>query len=124
MADPVQIKDFSFAKFDAKAQKIYIDALLSGIGKTRASRMAGVSVELIRHFRIKFPEFHQQEKDAVREGAQDRNDLVENALFESATIDRNVTAQQVWLYNRRSNKWTDKRQVAGTSAMNLANLTD
>ena len=38
------------------------------------------------------------------------NELVENALFQAA-IGGNVTACQVWLYNRMPDRWADRRNV-------------
>ena len=45
---------------------------------------------------------------AVNQAEMRANELVEDALFHSAT-NGNVTAQQVWLYNRNPDDWRDMR---------------
>ena len=44
--------------------------------------------------------------DAISEAEGDAHGKVENALFEAA-ISGNVTAIQVYLYNRDPKRWTD-----------------
>jgi len=44
----------------------------------------------------------------VAQAETDANELVEQAMFSSA-LKGNVTAQQVWLYNRDPDRWSDKR---------------
>ncbi len=48
--------------------------------------------------------------EAVSEAESDAIGKVENALFEAA-ISGNVTAIQVYLYNRAPKRWTDKRNI-------------
>ena len=47
----------------------------------------------------------------VAQAETDANELVEQAMFSSA-LKGNVTAQQVWLYNRDPEHWQDKRNIA------------
>lgn len=49
--------------------------------------------------------------ESVTEAELDANEAVEDALFKAATVDRNVTAIQVWLYNRCPDEWADKRRT-------------
>ena len=48
--------------------------------------------------------------EAVSEAESDAIGKVENALFEAATSG-NVTAMQVYLYNRDPERWADRRSV-------------
>jgi len=48
--------------------------------------------------------------EAVSEAESDAIGKVENALFEAATSG-NVTAMQVYLYNRDPKRWSDKRNI-------------
>jgi len=50
---------------------------------------------------------------AVIEAESQADLIIENALFETAK-DGNVTAQQVWLYNRKPESWRDKRNIEHT----------
>lgn len=46
----------------------------------------------------------------VAQAETDANELVEQALFNTA-LKGNVTAQQVWLYNRDPARWQDRRNI-------------
>ena len=49
-------------------------------------------------------------RDAVDQAEMDANECVEDALF-AAAVGGNVTAQQVWLYNRAPERWKDRRNI-------------
>jgi len=91
-------------KFDAARREIFLDLLRKGIRRTQACKKAGIS-------RPTFNKYMNNNKKFAAEVAQaetDANELVEQAMFSSA-LKGNVTAQQVWLYNRDPDRWSDKR---------------
>jgi len=91
-------------KFDAARREIFLDLLRKGIRRTQACKKAGIS-------RPTFNKCMNNNKKFAAEVAQaetDANELVEQAMFSSA-LKGNVTAQQVWLYNRDPDRWSDKR---------------
>jgi hypothetical protein len=91
-------------KFDAARREIFLDLLRKGVRRTQACKKAGIS-------RPTFNKCMNNNKKFAAEVAQaesDANELVEQAMFSSA-LKGNVTAQQVWLYNRDPDRWSDKR---------------
>lgn len=96
----------AFAKFGDEKRDEYLAQLRSGCRRSTAARNVGVSRELVRLYRHATPGFAAEES-AAEEEATDR---VEDALFKAATAG-NVTACQVWLYNRRSERWKDQRNL-------------
>src|SRR5574344_2031628 len=91
-------------KFDAARRELFLDLLRKGIRRTQACKKAGIS-------RPTFNKCMNNNKKFAAEVAQaetDANELVEQAMFNSA-LKGNVTAQQVWLYNRDPERWSDKR---------------
>lgn len=94
-------------KFDAARREIFLDLLRKGVRRTQACKKAGIS-------RPTFNKCMNNNKKFAAEVAQaetDANELVEQAMFNSA-LKGNVTAQQVWLYNRDPEHWQDKRNIA------------
>jgi hypothetical protein len=65
----------------------------------------------VRRHRNADPEFAAAEQEAE----MDATENIEDALYRAA-IGGNVTAMQVWLYNRCPDRWRDRR--------NLGKLTD
>lgn len=93
-------------KFDAARREIFLDLLRKGIRRTQACKKAGIS-------RPTFNKCMNNNKKFAAEVAQaetDANELVEQALFNTA-LKGNPTAQQVWLYNRCPERWQDKRNI-------------
>jgi hypothetical protein len=99
-----------FGTFGTKKREAYLRALREGNSRSTAARQAGVSRELVRQYR------HATEGWAEEEAAaeEEAHGQVEDALFQAA-VSGNVTAIQVWLYNRRPERWKDRRnhQVTG-----------
>jgi hypothetical protein len=95
-----------FGKFGDNKKAAYLEALRGGNHRYTAARSVGVSAELIRLYRKAFPAFGDEEDEAEKEA----NGAVENALFQAA-VGGNVTAQQVWLYNRCPERWKDQRNL-------------
>jgi hypothetical protein len=96
-------------RFDDKKKEAYLDQLRNGRGRTLAASNIHVSRELVSNHRQKYPGFALAEMEAEARA----DDEVVNSLFEAAKSG-NVTAIQVWLYNRQSNNWRDKRNVSVT----------
>lgn len=94
------------AKFDSIKRKRYLDLLADGNTRYNSAYAAGVSHELVRQYRMATPGWKEEEGFAEALA----NGKVANALFQAA-LDGNVTAIQVWLYNRASDQWKDKRNV-------------
>lgn len=51
--------------------------------------------------------------NALKIGREQADNIIENALFNKAK-GGDVTAMIFWLKNRRSDRWREKREVAGT----------
>src|SRR6202041_71753 len=93
-----------FGKFGLNKRRAYLKCLREGQSRTTAARAAGVSPELVRLYRHARPGWSAKEDSAEIEASGQ----VEDALF-AAAKGGNVVACQVWLYNRRSERWSDKR---------------
>uniref|UniRef100_A0A6M3KV19 Putative methyltransferase n=1 Tax=viral metagenome TaxID=1070528 RepID=A0A6M3KV19_9ZZZZ len=88
----------------------YLEYIRNGHTRGYAATLTGLSrVTIFRHMK-KDAEF----AEAVSEAETDAIAKVENALYEAATSG-NVTAIQVFLYNRDPKRWSDRRniQIAG-----------
>lgn len=94
-------------KFDAVKRQAYVHLLRRGIRRVRASEIVGVSYNTI----LKYMERDEEFMEAIRDAEMARVDEVEEALYREAIQSGNVTAQQVILYNRRSDEWADQRQI-------------
>ena len=100
----------SYAKFGAKKRAEYLRLVSEdGLGRMMAAKAIGVSHETIRTYCQDFPEFVAQREDAELAA----NEQVENAMYQAA-LSGNVTACQVWLYNRLPGRWADKRRTEMT----------
>jgi ribosomal protein S18 acetylase RimI-like enzyme len=91
-------------RFTAKAREDYLAALRQGLRPGQAAHNAGVSRWTVHNFRLGNPDFVDDERDAILDSVE----MVEDALFKAA-IGGNVTACQVWLYNRAPEQWRDMR---------------
>lgn len=96
----------AYAPFDDIKKEKYLDLLRDGIGRSVAIKTIGLSRQVLANHRNKYPEFKDEESRAEVFACE----RVENALFQSA-IGGNVTAIQVWLYNRMPDRWSDRRHV-------------
>ena len=93
-------------KFDAARKEVFLDLLRKGIRRTNACKKVGIHRDTFNAHVNKNPKF----AEAVMQAEMDANELVEQALFNNA-LKGNVTAQQVWLYNRDPERWADKRNL-------------
>jgi hypothetical protein len=96
----------TFAKFGPQKRENYLQVLREGARRGEAAKGVGVSAELVRQYRHRFPDFDGQ----ALEAEEMANELVEGALFRSA-VNGNVVACQVWLYNRKPEMWADRRNT-------------
>jgi len=115
----------SRTKFGKRRKQAYLDALRQGARRGAAAASVGVTRETVRLHRQKDPEFAKAEEQAEMEA----HELVESSLFRAA-LSGNVTAAQVWLYNRMPERWQDKRNIqhtgkgGGPIALDVAGLSD
>jgi hypothetical protein len=101
------------AKFDTNKRDAYLEKLRQGLRRGAAAEAVGVHRSTVGNAMRDDPDFAA----AVSEAELDACELVEDALFKAATQDRNVTAIQVWLYNRRPARWKDMRQASKTDTL-------
>lgn len=94
------------SKFDEAKKTAYINLILEGKGRMMAAGELGVSPRTVQKHMVSSKEF----KQAVSQAETEVNQKVENALYEAATSG-NVTAIQVWLYNRDPKRWNDRRNI-------------
>ena len=77
-----------------------------GLTDEQIAHNVGVSLSTYYEYKKKHLEF----SDALKNGKDDIDVQVENALLKSA-LEGNTTAQIFWLKNRRSAAWRDKQEV-------------
>lgn len=94
-------------KFDAIRKEEFLALLAKGIRPANAAKKVGIDRRTYQYHRVKYPKF----AEACVRAEMDANELVEQSLF-NAALKGNVTAQQVWLYNRDPEHWQDKRNIA------------
>jgi hypothetical protein len=93
-------------KFDSIKKDEYLALLRQGHTRGLAASLVGIHRATVSIHMNKDRGF----AEAVSEAESDAIGKVENALFEAA-ISGNVTAIQVYLYNRNPERWADKRSV-------------
>ena len=95
-----------FYKFDETKRSAYLELIRSGRGRCVAARTVGMTPGGVSHFLGDHADFAAE----VSKMEMEATEGVENALYETA-LTGNVVAQQVWLYNRNPDRWTDRRSV-------------
>jgi len=93
-------------KFDSIKKDAYLELLKQGHTRGLAASLVGIHRATVSIHMKKDKGF----AEAVSEAESDAIGKVENALFEAA-ISGNVTAIQVYLYNRNPERWADRRSV-------------
>lgn len=93
-------------KFDAIRKEEFLALIAKGIRPANACKKVGIHRSTYCAHVNQYPKF----AEAVTRAEMDANELVEQALFNSA-LKGNPTAQQVWLYNRAPDRWQDKRNL-------------
>src|SRR5687768_14396747 len=104
-------KPRTFRKLSADTIEAYLDLLREGKRRGQAAREVGVHRSTIADYRRLSDEFATEERDAERDAIEQ----VEESLFQTA-LAGNVTAIQVFLYNRAPERWADRRNVLHTGA--------
>lgn len=103
-------------KFTIEKQAEYLKLLAHGGRRHASAYKIGITPALICAARKRDPEFNK----AMLAAELIANEHVESSLYKSA-INGNVTAQQVWLYNRMPEKWRDARHRDGNPLSNTYN---
>lgn len=93
-------------KFDSIKKEEYLALLRQGHTRGLAASLVGIHRATVSIHMKKDNGFAK----AVSEAESDAIGKVENALFEAA-IGGNITAIQVYLYNRNPDRWTDRRNI-------------
>jgi hypothetical protein len=100
-------------KFDAERREELLDLLRQGYRRGQACKQVGIHPSTFNGHINKNPKF----KTDVMYAEMEANEKVETALYMAAVgnvkkkIQPNVTACQVWLYNRCPEVWADKRNI-------------
>ena len=87
-------------------QDAFCDLLKEGVGRTAACKKLSVARSTFN----RCLNSNQKFNEAVHAAEMDANEVIEMALFSTAKRG-NVTAQQVWLYNRSPERWQDQRNA-------------
>ena len=99
-------EDIKPYKFDAIKKKNYLEHISNGHTRAHAATLVGVHRStVVDHMRV-----NKEFADAVSDAEGDALGKVVNALHEAA-VSGNVTAIQVFLYNRDPVNWKDKRNI-------------
>lgn len=102
-------KKGQLAKLDTIKKEKYLDLLREGGRRGASAKVVGVHRHTIANHMKKDKAFAK----AVSEAEMEAHELIEDALFQAA-LAGNVTAQQVYLYNRMPDKWADRRRLEHT----------
>ena len=86
--------------------------MAKGLTVEQCAGMLGISPSTFYLYQAKFSEF----SDTIKRGQARGIDAVTNALFENATVDRNVPSIIFFLKNRAG--WVDKQEIAATVDQN------
>jgi hypothetical protein len=93
-------------KFNDKKKEAYLENLRDGFRRGAAAESVGVSRVTVFFHKRADPDFAKACEDAEMVA----HEIVEDALFNKAAAG-DVTACQVWLYNRLPGRWKDKRAI-------------
>jgi AcrR family transcriptional regulator len=94
------------SKFDTEAKQKFCECISRGVNITQASKACGITRSTFYAHLKSDPEFKQMFEDAE----ESATDHVESALYQKA-IEGDVKAQQVWLFNRRRERWADSKNI-------------
>ena len=87
-------------------------------GYTQSAAVQKIGVAYPTYWRAKYidAEFNERVQDAIAASDEGKTSEVEDALFQAAKSG-NVTAIQVWLYNRCPERWMSKRNLTHTGKL-------
>ena len=80
-------------------------AMAQGLTKEQCAGVLGISVSTFQLYQAEYSEF----SEAIKKGEASGIEQVTNALFENATVDRNVPSIIFYLKNRAG--WVDKTET-------------
>lgn len=103
-------------KFDSIKKKRYLAYISKGHTRGYAATLVGIHRGTVVNHMNK----HQSFANAVSEAEGDASGKVVNALYKEA-ISGNMTAIQVYLYNRDPEQWRDKRNTQADSNRQIGN---
>jgi hypothetical protein len=109
-------------KFNADRQEAFLMALRKGLRLTAAAEAVGMTYQGVLRYIKLYPDFRREMDEAEAQAC----DVIENALYEKARAG-NVTAMEIWLFNRRKDRWSDRRNITvqtttGTEVKTVAEL--
>lgn len=93
-------------KFDITRREAYLQLLREGQRRCASARAVGVHPWTVSNYGRRHPGWARE----VTLAEMEANELVENALFKTAT-EGSVPAAQFWLVNRDPENWADKKSV-------------
>lgn len=93
-------------KFDAEKQAKFCECISRGLRISQAAEACGID----RYTYYEYYNTNEAFKKAVDAAEEAATDIIENALFESAR-GGDVKAQQVWLFNKRREGWSDSKNL-------------
>lgn len=88
-----------------------LQMLRKGYGLHQACRILNIRSGSLLRYRKQHPDFDKMIYDTQIDATRVKNERVEGSLYKKAR-EGDVRAIQVWLYNRCSHRWKDRRQVA------------
>lgn len=110
-------------RFDEVKQRAYLEKLrVDRLGRLNAAKEVGVDPTTVRRRIAADSDFANAVSEAEMIAESEKTEEVEDSLFQAAT-GGNVTACQVWLYNRAPTRWRDKRNPYGDGLAPLAAAT-
>ena len=93
-------------KFDRAKKDQYVGLVREGVRRGKAASQTGVDPTTVQRHMKRYKSFAAE----VSQAEMVADDEVEESLY-NAAISGNVTACQVWLYNRRPEAWSDRRNI-------------
>ena len=78
----------------------------NGLTEAQIAKNLGISIDTFYTYKKKYPEFLK----VLKRGKEYADLEVENALYEAAVTNKNVTAMIFWLKNRKPSQWRDRRE--------------
>lgn len=102
------------AQFGDDKREAFLGHLRNGVRRMAAAEAVGVVYSTVWRAMDGDPAF----KSAVNDAEMRADEEIEDALYQAA-LAGNVTAIQVWLYNRRPLQWRDMRQLAVAARMQI-----
>ena len=79
----------------------------NGLTEAQIAKNLGISIDTFYTYKKKYPEFLK----VLKRGKEYADLEVENALYEAAVTNKNVTAMIFWLKNRKPSEWKDRKEA-------------